>query len=105
MEIKEHAFEETGLLTLFEENSDKMDVRFGTVTIPPGERVPNQGLSKHEENEYSLIIQGKIEGESGGKPFSVSESNATLIPAGEEHWAINSGDQPCKIVWVLVKEK
>lgn len=105
MEIKEQGFEKIGLLTLFEEKTDKMDVKFGTVTIPPGERVPKEGLSKHEENEYSVIIKGKIEGESGGKEYEVSESCSTFIPSGEQHWAINSSEEPCKIVWVLVKEK
>ncbi|CEI81790.1 hypothetical protein J18TS1_37500 [Oceanobacillus oncorhynchi subsp. incaldanensis] len=105
MKVKERGFDETGLLTLFEEKTDNIEVKFGTVTISPGERVPKEGLSLHEENEYSIIIKGEIEGECGGIPFAVSDSNATLIPAGEEHWAINSGKEPCEIVWALVKEK
>lgn len=105
MEIKKNSFDSNGLLTLFEEKTEFVDMQFGTVTIAPGERVPQEGFSKHEENEYSVIIKGKIEGESGGKPFSVSESNATLIASGEQHWAINSGEEPCEIVWALVKEK
>ncbi|GGB42393.1 cupin domain-containing protein [Virgibacillus dakarensis] len=105
MEIKEQGFDENGLLTLFREKNKHVDVQFGTVTIPPGERVPKEGLSKHEENEYSVIVKGRVEGESGGKPYKAWASNATLIPAGEEHWAVNAGDEPCQIVWALVKEK
>ncbi|MFD2761146.1 cupin domain-containing protein [Lentibacillus juripiscarius] len=105
MEVNKYGFDNNGLLTLFEEKYNDIDVRFGTVTILSGERVPKKGLSKHEENEYSIIIKGEIEGESGGTPFRVSESHATFIPAGEQHWAINSGEEPCKIVWALVKEK
>ncbi|WP_099159231.1 cupin domain-containing protein [Virgibacillus ndiopensis] len=105
MEVKERGFDKKGLLTLFEEKTDNIDVKFGTVTISPGERVPKEGLSLHEENEYSVIVKGKIEGESGGEPFTVSESSSTLIPAGEQHWAKNSGEEPCEIVWALVKEK
>ncbi|TMN21453.1 cupin domain-containing protein [Lentibacillus cibarius] len=104
MEVNKCGFENNSLLTLFEEKHNEMDVRFGTVTIPPGERVPKKGLSKHEENEYAIIVKGEIEGESGGTPFKVLESHATFIPAGEQHWSINSGEEPCKIVWVLVKE-
>jgi len=105
MEIKDNSFDNKGLLTLFEEKAECRGVQFGTVTIAPGERVPKEGFSKHEENEYSVIISGNIEGESGGKPFSVSESTSTYIPAGEKHWALNSGKEPCKIVWTLVKKK
>lgn len=105
MEVKEQGFSGQGLRTLFEEKTDAVGVQFSTVTILPGERVPKEGSSKHEENEYSIIIKGKMEGESGGKPFQVSKSNATFIPAGEEHWTINSGEEPCEIVCVLVKEK
>ena len=101
----EKGFDDKGLTTLFEDNDVNGDFSFGTVTISPGERVPKEGLSKHDEDEYSLIIEGEIEGESGGKPFTVSQSNATLIPAGEEHWAINSGEKPCKIVWALVSKE
>ncbi|MGY0692184.1 cupin domain-containing protein [Virgibacillus sp. FSP13] len=105
MKVNERGFDKNGLLTLFEEKTEHVDVQFGTVTIQPGERVPKEGLSKHEENEYSVIVKGKVEGESGGEPYQTSTSNAMLIPAGEEHWAINSGEEPCEIVWVLVKEK
>ncbi|MDC3413782.1 cupin domain-containing protein [Aquibacillus sp. 3ASR75-11] len=105
MEFNRQGFDKNGLLTLFEDQSDKTEVKFGTVAIPPGGRVPEEGLSLHEENEYSFIIKGQLEGESGGKKYKVNESEATFIPAGEEHWAVNSSEKPCEIVWALVKEK
>jgi len=105
MKIIEKGFDDKGLKTLFEDNNVSGGISFGTVTILPGERVPKEGLSKHKEDEYSVIIEGEIEGESGGEPYSVSQSNATLIPAEEEHWAINSSDKPCKIVWALVSKE
>lgn len=105
MDINKQGFTKNDLITLFESQSDQLDFSFGTVIIQPGERVPAEGFSNHEENEYSIIIEGSIEGESGGKPFKVNAPEATLIPAGEKHWAINNGDKPCKIVWTLVQEK
>ncbi|MBP2259138.1 cupin domain-containing protein [Virgibacillus alimentarius] len=105
MEIRDQGFKDQGLLTVFESESDHMVLKFGTVTIPPGVRVPEEGMSEHSENEYSFIKKGTLEGESGGKPFSITSSMATFIPAGEQHWAINSGDEPCEIVWTLLKEK
>lgn len=104
MEINKKGFSTNDLITLFDHTSEKIDFSFGTVTIQPGERVPAEGFSIHEEDEYSIIIEGNIEGESGGRPFKVSSPEATLIPAGEKHWAFNNSDQPCKIVWTLIKE-
>lgn len=90
---------------MLEEKTDSFDVQFNTVTILPGERVPQEGLSEHAENEYSVIVKEKMEGESGGNPFQVSAPNATLIPAGEQHWTINTGGEPCEIVCMLPMKK
>lgn len=105
MEKIKQSFKENGLLTLFEQQSNAVDFSFGTVIIQPGERVPEEGFSLHDENEYSIILEGSLEGESGGKPFKVNASESTLIPAGEKHWAVNSSDEPCKIIFALLKEK
>lgn len=103
MKIKEDGHEKLGLTTLFA-NKEKT-VKFGTAIIAPGERIPAVGVSCHFEHEYSVIVKGKIAGESGGEAFEVGESAATFIPAGEEHWAINNSDVPCEIVWLLVNEQ
>ncbi|NBJ71056.1 MULTISPECIES: cupin domain-containing protein [Clostridia] len=105
MDIKRQAFLYKGLNTLFETSSEATNMSFGTVTIPPGERVPNTGVSRHLENEYSIILKGELQGESGGARFEVRANDATFIPAGEKHWAINTSKETCEIVWVLVKEK
>lgn len=105
MDIKKDCFKEKELKTLFKESTDTFDFKFGTVVIEPGESVPDTGFSCHEEDEYSMIIEGTIEGESGGKSFKISEGDATLIPMYEKHWAKNTGNKPCRIVWTLVKNK
>lgn len=105
MKVNNQGFDKNGLITLFEDKYEKMDIKFGTITIPPGGRVPEEGLASHEENEYSFIVKGKIEGESGGQKYKAKESEATFIPAGEKHWAINRSNTPCEIIWVLVKER
>ena len=92
------------LKSFFEENNlNVTDFRMGTISILPGERVPKEGLSRHEENEYSYIISGGMTGESGGEAFEISGGMGTLIPAGEEHWCVNNGDVPCEICLVLIK--
>lgn len=103
MDIKKEGFKEKELTTLFKKSTENFEFKFGTVIIEPGESVPDTGFSCHEENEYSIIIEGSIEGESGGKPFKVIEGDSTFIPIGEKHWAKNTGSLPCKIVWTLVK--
>lgn len=78
--------------------------RFGIVTIPPKARIPFSGTSVHEEDEYSIVIKGSIlAGTGGGKKFRLSAGDASLIPAGEAHWAYNDGEEICMIVWVLIR--
>ncbi|MGX7419868.1 cupin domain-containing protein [Carnobacterium gallinarum] len=86
-----------------EEGLSVSSFRMGTISVLPGERVPKEGVSVHEENEYSYIISGGMTGESGGEAFEISGGMGTLIPAGEEHWCINESDVPCEICWVLIK--
>lgn len=78
-------------------------VMMGTVVIPPKTRLPLSGDGAHEQDEYSYIIRGSIETVSGGKEYTVRAGEATLIPAGEKHWAYNASDEDCEIVWVLVE--
>lgn len=101
MELKKRPPKLEGLKPLFEKEEN---VRFGLVSIAPGERVPGKGLSNHSEDEYSYVIDGAIEGECGGNPFTISSGEASFIPAGEEHWTMNNGDRDCEIVWVLVNK-
>ncbi|MEH7123740.1 cupin domain-containing protein [Bacillus sp. JJ1532] len=90
--------------TFFHDERKHADIQFGKVSIAPGERVPVEGLSCHEGNEYSFIVKGSLKGESGGESFQIQAGEATFIPAGEEHWCLNTAQEPCEIVWVLVKE-
>ncbi|WP_442600534.1 cupin domain-containing protein [Paenibacillus sp. KN14-4R] len=91
------------LKTLFtEESIAGGKVKFGTIVIPPKVRVPLHGEGAHDQDEYSIVIKGAIQTRSGGEEYLISEGTATLIPAGEAHWAYNAGDVDCEIVWVLV---
>lgn len=89
---------------LFDENViEGGRASFGVVTIPPGVRVPIEGTGSHEGDEYSIVLKGSIITMSGGSEYRVSSGQTTFIPAGEEHWAFNDGEEECEIVWVLVK--
>lgn len=78
-------------------------VTFGTATVQPGERLPNEGTTFHAEDEYGVIVKGDIYTYSGGEEVLVKEGSATFIPRGEEHWCRNDGDEPVEIVWLFVK--
>ena len=92
------------LKTVFQENAiDGGKTQFGTVVIPPKARVPLHGNGAHDQDEYSIVVKGSIISWAGGKEYTLAEGDATLIPAGEEHWAYNDGDEDCEIVWALVK--
>lgn len=91
--------------TLFGGNVDQdAKVTFGTVVFPPGARVPQAGVGTHDGDEYSIILKGSILSVSGGEEHRVSAGQATLIPAGEEHWSINDSNEDCEIIWVIVKQ-
>ncbi|MGW8428436.1 cupin domain-containing protein [Peribacillus simplex] len=95
---------QTIMETFFQDEGEHSEVQFGSVVIAPGERIPPQGLSCHSGNEYSFIVKGSVEGESGGESFKASAGEATFIPSGEEHWSINKEEEPCEVVWLLVNE-
>jgi len=77
---------------------DGAALRVGAVRLAPGQRVPDEGVSRHGVDEASLIVSGSLRGESGGEAFEIDEGDVTLIPAGEAHWAV-AGDEGAEIFW------
>ncbi|MFV9511351.1 cupin domain-containing protein [Tepidibacillus sp. LV47] len=103
-ELKDQNLKDINMKILFDETMvEGSKVTFGIVQIPPGARIPENGYGVHDGDEYALILKGSILVESGGNEFRVSGGHATFIPANEEHLSYNDGDQPCEIVWALVK--
>ena len=88
---------------LFHDKYPNTEVKFGFVTIPVGERLPAEGTTFHEEQEYSYVLKGTLKGVSGGEPYEISAGEASLIPAGEVHWCQNIGEEPVELVFALVK--
>ncbi|WP_027415132.1 cupin domain-containing protein [Aneurinibacillus terranovensis] len=92
------------LKTLFtDEHIAGGNAKFGVITIPPEGRVPLNGTGSHDEDEYSIVIKGSILSGTGDQEYRMKSGDASLIPAGEAHWAYNDGEEDCEIVWVLVK--
>ncbi|MDI7740386.1 cupin domain-containing protein [Lysinibacillus fusiformis] len=103
MEIQKNIKINHNVEDLFNKSYENTDVRFGIATIQPGERLPKEGLTSHEENEFSYIMKGTLNGESGGIPYSIQAGEASIIPAGEQHWCVNEGDAPVQLVYALIK--
>lgn len=101
-ELEQEGNQSYSMHTIFKEQQQEAAVKVGHVTIYPGETVPLTGVSKHEENEYSVIVKGSLVTEIDGKQYRVSAGQATFIPKGEEHIAVNDGDDECELVFVMV---
>lgn len=92
------------LKTMFPFNAiDGGKTRFGIVTIPPGVRIPIEGLAPHDEDEYCIVVSGSMVVTIGETEYRVSVGDATLITSGEAHASHNDGDEECVVVWALVK--
>ena len=72
--------------------------RAGSVRLEPGQRVPAEGVSVHAADEVSYIVAGSLTGVCGGAEFATVAGEVSLIPAGEEHWAV-AGPDGAEIFW------
>jgi quercetin dioxygenase-like cupin family protein len=79
-------------------------ITFGHIVFQPGERIPKQGLTSHEGDEYSFVIRGKAQCEVGGEARVASAGEAMFIPAGELHYTHNTGEEPFEVVYTLAKK-
>lgn len=101
-ELSQEGNESYSMHTIFKEQKSDALVKVGHVTIFPGETVPLTGVSKHAENEYSVIVKGTLLTEINGEKHRVSAGQATFIPKGEEHIAVNDSEENCELVFVMV---
>ena len=79
------------------------NVNMGYVVFKPGQRAPLEGTTSHTGDEYGYIISGGLTCMSGGVEYSVKAGDATLIPANEEHYAINNSTEDCTLIYLLVE--
>lgn len=79
-------------------------LKIGSVRFESGQRLPVEGTGSHLEDELSYIISGSLSGESGGQAFSIGGGDLTIIPAGEEHWAV-AGPDGADLIYVMVEAR
>lgn len=89
---------------LFNKQDNFNEMSMSVISLLPGERVPAEGMSCHEEDEYSFFISGEVDTYCDGKYSVEKAGDATFIPAGMEHWCINNGSEPCKLVCFMLKK-
>jgi len=80
----------TGPASLIEhlrlENIHKASASIGTVAFTAGQRVPEDGgRSTHEQDEVSIIIDGKITLETEHEQLTLETGALVHIPAGVPH--------------------
>jgi quercetin dioxygenase-like cupin family protein len=78
-------------------------VNMGCAVFGPGVRVPKEGHTSHDTDEFSYIISGNIKCFSGGKTHELKAGDAAYIPAGEPHYSCNESNEVCTLVYMLVK--
>ncbi|AXY25682.1 cupin [Suicoccus acidiformans] len=88
---------------LLEQKGNYHQVSMGQSIIPPHTKLPETGYSEHAGDEYSIIINGQLFGESGGKPFEIQEGELSFIPKGEVHWCENRSDEPVTLFYIMVE--
>lgn len=86
-------------LTLY--HSDDPTTETGLFVIEPGERVPAEGTTSHEGDEISVILSGELEVITE-KPRTVGANTLSVIPAGVEHYSVNHGPEPVKLVYTIL---
>lgn len=84
-------------------NTPNDSVTFGHIVFQPGERIPKEGFTAHENDEYSFAIHGEAQCEVGGEKRVASAGEAMFIPAGELHYTHNTSQEPFEVVYALVK--
>lgn len=85
------------------ETKPREAVHMGKAVFTPGMRVPRQGTTLHDGDEFSYILSGTLRCVAGGEEHVVQAGDALFIPAGETHYSLNASDADCELIYMLVK--
>ena len=76
-------------------------LQWATATLVPGTSVTEH---KHEDaREIFQVIEGSMNATINGKSFLFSEGDLLVIDPGELHSFRNDQNEPCKILYVLLR--
>lgn len=97
---------EEQMMTIFfnEENQANKRVSMGLIKLKPGQKIPDEGFSRHEQDEYSYVIKGDVHTIlEDGSDIAATVGDAQLIEANEGHINYNDGTEEAEVVWMLVE--
>ncbi len=74
----------------------------GILVLSPGQRLPVEGLSVHEESdELAYVVKGDaVFGTEEGE-IRLREGDLLFNPRGTKHYIENVGEEECRVVWAL----
>ena len=77
-------------------------MRAGILVLKPDQRLPEKGFSVHEEeDEFALVISGKIKLVTKRGEIVISEGEVLFNPRGTPHRTENPSNVEARILWVL----
>ncbi|MCU4753204.1 cupin domain-containing protein [Halobacteria archaeon AArc-curdl1] len=87
-------------LALYE--SSDPSVQTGSYVIEAGERVPETGTTSHDGDEISVILEGEVELVADGERYTAGPGTLSVIEAGTSHYSVNTGEEPCRLVYTVL---
>lgn len=91
------------LITAIENWTNGRKIKIGKVILKPGARIPEEGVTFHENDEYSFVTRGKVTIGTEIRQSKLEAGDINFVPKEEKHWSINESDTDCELVWVLVE--
>lgn len=92
------------MVDAFNKNPNRK-VKMGKSFMKHGARVPYDGMSSHDEDEYSYVIKGSLSAHTENVSTVITSGDFGFIPKGTKHWCKNEGDEDCELIWILVGEQ
>lgn len=77
-------------------------LRVGVVTLSPQVRLPEEGYSKHDYEEFAYVVSGKALFVTEDGEYILGEGDFLYNPEGTPHYTKNLSEKT-KILWMLVK--
>lgn len=75
---------------------------FEHTAIQPHVRIPAEGASAHDKDEFCYFVSGEIVAWCDGKERITKPGEVSFIPKGQPHWSRNDSNEECIIITVML---